>query len=190
MSDDTIGFDRRTVLKTVGTGITLGGGTLASTPAAARAAGELPNDDVPTELVSIFAGRADPRQVSAGTWLEHTHAWIDREGGDRTKADVERYLDAVETTHWIDGERVENSGQYWGEIVPKDGSWYVPWEYYTPPKSPGLHTFTAEFYFPDGFEDLSEDEDATNLDIAPGSTTTLTGFYEVERPSSGSNRAE
>lgn len=176
-----IGYDRRTVLKTLGAGIAVGGASFASTPAAARDSGEPPAGNVPTTEVTILIPKDDPRPVEPGSWLKHYHGWIDGEGGDRTKADVERWLDSVETTPKIDGEVIENPSQYWGDVTYSEeyDSWVVFWEYYTPPKKPGLHEFSVEYSHPDGFEDTSPEEGTRDIDLEPGFTNTISGYYQI-----------
>lgn len=161
-------------------GIALGS-VLASGTVAGRDGGSSPNGNVRTETVSIFAPEDDPRQVSTGSWISHSWGWFDGEGGDSTREDLERWLDAVELTVLIDGEEVENPDQYLGEIfLNDDGKYQIDWEYVTPPKSPGRYTFTVEYYYPDGFEDVSdEDEEGPDIEHPPGFRQAWTGHYEV-----------
>lgn len=168
---------RRQFARTVGASIV--GVGLAST-VSAREEGELPNGQVEFTRVHPFAPEDEPVSVPAGDWIKHTVGWVD--DGEQRREDVEAYLDAVEITVWIDGEETENPDQYWGDIVYQDRTeddeeseykYYVWWEYYTPPKEPGSHTFTIEFSFPDGL-------DAGDSQRPEGFTNTLEGHYEVQ----------
>lgn len=172
-------MNRRNILKRAGA-VALGG-FLATGNVSSRGQDSSPNGKVETEEVSIFAPEDDPKQVSAGSWLNHRWGWIDLGGGDSTREDIERWFDAVELTISIDGEEVSNHEQYWGEIQQNEnGKYVVWWEYVTHPKAVGDHTFTVEFYYPDGYEDLSEDGDAQyEEDLPPGTRHTFTGHYEV-----------
>lgn len=151
--------------------------TVFSGTSTAREPGELPDDDVPVSRVNPFGKKWDPITVGSGDWITHTIGWLDIEGGDRTKEDVATWLDVVEFSAFIDGEEIQNPEQYWGAIEHAEdrNSWVVWWEYSTPPKQPGLHTFTTQTVYPDGFEDAG---------FAPGKTTELRSYYQVR----GENR--
>lgn len=167
-------FLRKTVIGTLGSVSAMG-------IVSGRDNGEAPNGKVKTETVSMFAPRDDPRVVNAGSWLIHRWSWIDLEGGDSTEEDVQRYLDSVELSIQIDGEEIENPDQYWGNIHRnEEGKYIVHWKYKTPPKSTGLHTFSVEVSFPDGYEDLAPaDEDALQMDVPVGFRKLYTGHYKV-----------
>ena len=169
---------RREFARTIGAGIaTLG----ISSSVTARSEGELPNGNVPVETVSIFSSEEDPRIVSAGSWLNHRWGWVDAEGGDSTYEDVKNWRDATEHTILIDGEEIETPEQYWGDIYQNDdGSWIVLWEYYTPPKEPGVYTFTVKTRYTEDFEDTDTDPDTRDADREAGETEfALTGYYRV-----------
>ncbi|WP_430505286.1 hypothetical protein [Haloparvum sp. PAK95] len=161
---------RRRYVKAVGTGIaTLG---LSST-ASARGEGELPNGRVRETRVNPFPSKEDAAEVPAGNWVTHYVGWVDVNGESR-RTDIERWLDAVEFSASIDGEPIEDPDRFWNDPeINDDGNWIVWWEYSTPPKSEGVHTFTTKFEYPDGFEDAGK----TIRD--PGRTDELTGYYEV-----------
>lgn len=164
---------RRTVVKGAAGALTTI--TLFSGIGSARSEGELPNGNVSESRVHPFGTRDDPIQVATGDWITHYLGWIDDEGGDHSREDVAAWLDAVEFSARIDGDPVENPDQYWGDIVPQktdDGTdtWAVWWEYSTPPKKPGLHTFTIRLEYPDGFDDAG---------FEPGLTREFTSYYEV-----------
>lgn len=141
----------------------------------AREAGDTPNDNVSDKRITPFSSEDDPDEVSTGTWISHALGWVDKEGGDSTKADVERFIDVVEVSATIDGEEIEDTEEYWGDVhYDDDYEAYIGWwEYSTPPKSPGTYEFTIEFYYPDGFYDSG------NEVREPGRRDSFTGYYEV-----------
>lgn len=165
---------RRTFAKALGAGIA---GLGFTSTVSARDEGELPNDHVEYTRVHPFAlDESDPITVPAGNWVQHYIGWVD--DGEQRRSDVQAFLDAVEYSAWIDGEEIENPDQYWGEIHQEYDEendvykWFVWWKYSTPPKEPGLHTYTSEFYFPDGL-------DAGDSQRDPGHRTRLKSYYEV-----------
>lgn len=136
-----------------------------------------PNDNIDnTDVYPLpwAASKDDPIQVNTGEWLTHTYAWIDRGNQDGGKEDVNRWLDAVEMRAWIDGEELENAEQYWSDpqYDEERGQYITYWKYSTPPKSPGLHSFAVEHYYPDGYDDDEESRE-------PGTRNRFTGYYEV-----------
>lgn len=145
------------------------GGLLASGQVSARGPGGKPNGNVDSTEVSVFSTEDDPVQVARGDWVKHRIGWL-----ADTEEDVQTWLDTVEKTFYIDGEEVEDTEQYFGEIEPYgEGNAVVQWEYYEPPKSPGLHTFTVEFYYPEGYDGgLGNPRD-------PGTRNEYTGYYEI-----------
>lgn len=167
---------RRTFAKTVGAGIA---GLGLSSTVSARGEGELPNENVDFTRVHPFGSKKNPIAVPTGSWIKHYTGWVD--DGEQHKEEVEAYLDAVELSAYIDGEEVEKPEQYWGDIWLQDRSdegeepvykWVVYWEYDTPPKEPGMHTFRTEYHYPDGL-------DAGASQRPVGHTDTLTSYYEV-----------
>ena len=161
---------RRQFARMIGAGIA--GMGLTST-VSARGEGELPNEHVDTVRVHPFANdEENPITVPAGTWLEHSIGWIDT--GEQNKSDIQAFLDAVEYTAWIDGEEIEKPEQYWGEIHWDNDmqGWVVWWKYHTPPKKPGLYTYTSELAFPDG---LNVEPNPR----PPGTVIRLKSYYEV-----------
>lgn len=160
---------RRRFLETAGT-VTLGG-LFASGTVSATEGGSKPNGNVDVDEVSVFSTEGEPTDVDAGDWIEHRIGWI-----ADTEADVQRWLDTVEPTMTIDGEEVENVFRYFGDIEPageENEDAVVWWEYYTPPKTPGMHTFSAEFYYPERYDGgLGSPREA-------GTRNTFTGYYAV-----------
>lgn len=170
----SIGFGsmrRRTFTRMVATGLT--GLTLSTSTAAARSNGTLPNGNVSTATVHVFGTVQDPIQVDAGSWITHYAGWLDDHGGDNTKADVDHWLDAVEFSAWIDGQPIPNAKQYFEAPALINGAWTTEWRYSTPPKSSGNHTFTTEWYYPNGYTD------GTHTIRQPGERNTFTSHYEV-----------
>lgn len=144
---------RRQFARMVGAGIA---GLGITSSVSARGDGELPNEKVSTTRVNPLM--QSPVPVDAGDWVTHYIGWLDGEGGDIEKEDVERWLDVVEMRVWIDGTELQDVDDYWGEIYYDEQyeSYVVFWEYSTPPKSPGTYSFTIEFSYPDGFYDGGE----------------------------------
>lgn len=170
-------MQRRRFLQQTGT-VALGAVALTGS-ANAREEGELPNENVDSVQVSIFGSRDNPNQVSTGTWIEHGWGWVDVEG-ESTRADVQRYLDRVDIEVAIDGDRLENPMQYWGDIHRNDeGNYRAIWRYATPPKPPGLHEFQVTVMFPEGFEDGLEEDGENQADFPPGHEYTYNSYYEV-----------
>jgi hypothetical protein len=138
------------------------------TAAGGSGRGEAPSN-APSATVNPFPN--DTPTVSTGEWIEHVVGWIDLEGGDSTRADVEEFLTKTDTQAWIDGEPVADTESYWGEPVQNEnGKWVVWWTYATPPKRPGRYSFRYRIEFT---EALSEG------DHPAGKVVDLTGHYEV-----------
>ncbi|WP_435348559.1 hypothetical protein [Haloarchaeobius sp. HRN-SO-5] len=168
---------RRQLLKRGGA--LAGGGIVLSGTVAARDDGELPNGNVPVSRVHVFGSREDPLEVSMGDWVKHTVGWIDGEGGDSTREDVQRWLDAKEYSAWIDGEPVPDADERYTEPYFRDDDrtgWVSSWKYTTPPKQPGLHTWRSQWHYPDGFSD-------GQFTIPAGHRAELVSFYEVVQDS-------
>lgn len=169
---------RRQVLKQ--SGVMLAGVLALSGSASGREDGELPNDEVAVTNVSVFRGEENPEEVPAGSWLNHIVGWVDAEGDgiedaahESTEEDVERWLDAVKFSAWIDGDSIPDADQRWSDPFETDeGTWATLWEYHTPPKSIGVHTFRTAWYYPNGFTDGP-------YEIAEGARFELTGYYKV-----------
>lgn len=162
--------NRRTFLRRAG--VAAAGGAVTTGTAAARRGGDAPSDRVETADVSIFSDPDDPVAVAAGSWVNHRFGWVDAYG-ESSKADLERYLDAVDLTVRIDGEEIDDPARYWGEFERNDeGNWIVWWSYVTPPKSPDLYEFEVVFAYPDGYTD-------GDLVIEPGYERAWAGYYEV-----------
>jgi len=159
--------------------VSLVGAGLATTAFAGTVSGrsrrEPPSDQIDNASVHpLGVPKSDPIQVSTGEWITHYIGWVDKEGGDEAKEDVQRWLDSVEMSAWVDGEEVEDVDQYWGDIEweEEEETFAVWWKYSTPPKSPGLYTFTIEMYYPDGYED-------GEFEIEAGERKEFTSYYEV-----------
>ncbi|WP_148263711.1 hypothetical protein [Halopiger xanaduensis] len=174
-------MERRQVVQMLGSGIAALG---FSSTVSARSDGEAPNGNVETADVNIFSPKNDPVEVSSGTWVNHYWGWVDADyGGDSTEDGIEAFLDAAEITVRIDGDEISDPDQYWGEPEQNDeDQWVVWWEYVTPPKGPGLYTFTLESYFPDGLKVNGE------VVREPGTRNEFTGYYEVTGGSDGRSR--
>jgi len=165
---------RRQFVSLVGAGLATVGltGTVSADPGRTP-----PNENVDNSEVYPFpwvAPKDDPKQIDTGEWITHAHAWIDPTKDESGKEDVQRWLDAVEQTVWIDGEEVENPDQYWSDVQynEEEDAYFTRWKKSTPPKSPGLYSFTLENYYPDGYEDDTESRE-------PGTRNKFTGYYEV-----------
>lgn len=138
----------------------LASGVTAASPDRGEASG-----NAPSASVNPFPNSTPT--VSTGEWIEHYIGWIDLEGGDSTRADVEEFLAKTETQAWIDGDPVADTESYWGDPVQNEnGKWEVWWTYATPPKSPGRYSFRYRIEFT---EDMSEgDKEAGDVDDFTG----------------------
>lgn len=163
-------MQRRRFTQLVGSGIA--SLSVVST-VSARKTGELPNDRVERTKVNPWPSKDDPEHIDPGNWITHYIGWVD----DSREA-VQEFLDTVEYTALIDGEEINNPDQYWGPIVQEtnDGetNWYSWWEYSTPPKTPGLHSFATEFHYT---SELGEPGDQGYKE--EGQTDYLKGYYEI-----------
>lgn len=164
-------------------GYTIGGGIVAlglSPLASARQEGELPNGRVENTVVAGFTDtKEEAHTVPTGNWITHRVGWylpVDAYGKS-TKSGIKKFLDTVEFSAWIDGEKINNAMQYWGDPVEIDDEWYTYWRYSTPPKKPGYHTFKTVWEFPEGYEygDLQPRD--------PGDRDEHDIYYEVEQNS-------
>jgi len=165
---------RRQFVSLVGAGLA----TVGLTGVASADPGRTPpNENVDNTEVYPFgwtAPKDDPKQVNTGEWITHTLSWIDAGDEESERDDVERWLEAVEMTAWIDGEKVEDAEQYWGDVQynEEEEAYFTRWENSTPPKGPGLYSFTIEHYYPDGYE-------SDGVSREPGTRNEFTGYYEV-----------
>lgn len=159
---------RRQLLTATGATVAAATALASGVTAAASGRGEVPGN-APSAEVHPFPGGV--QQVSAGEWVVHRIGWVDVEGGDSTREDVEEFLAKTDTQAWIDGDPVEDTDAIWGEPVQgDDGQWYVWWRYATPPKQPGTYSFRYRIEFT---EDMSEGDNEA------GDVVDLTGTYEV-----------
>lgn len=159
---------RRQFLAATGTAVAATALASGVTAAGGSGRGEVPGNAPSTSVHPFPSGT---QSVSTGEWIVHRIGWVDAEGGDSTRADVEEFLAKTDTQAWIDGDPVADTESYWGEPVEgDDGRWYVWWRYATPPKSPGSYDFRYRIEFT---EALSEGDNPA------GKVVDFTGTYEV-----------
>jgi hypothetical protein len=169
---------RRTILKQ-SAGV-LAASALFAGVSAGREEGEAPNDSVDTASVHPLAD--EPLEVRTGQWIEHSVGWVDREGEESTREDVERWFDKTRIEVFIGGEKIEDPERYWTDIQYDEEAdeWGVAWRYTTPPKSPGLYTFKVNWIYEETFED-------GDWKTEPGTYPT-TGKYRVVPGKNGNGR--
>lgn len=189
---------RRRVLGVIGVGA-LTASTLPMS-ATAREEGELPNDTVKyTDVLPFnctersFCDRPHPQTVPVGDWVLHTWSWIptayDDEGHQcggaaEQKEYLDNHLSNANWTVWIDGEKIDNAEQYWSKVYSEEfNQWILRWEYATPPKNEGTHTFTRNKTVTERHRVGWEEESCDPRYLAPGeSVSPTTGQYVVTDP--------
>jgi hypothetical protein len=134
-----------------------------------RAGAEPPSSASVTTVVPF-----GEHEVPAGDWIVHALSYVqetDQQDEAAVKRDLEQFLDRVDSAVRIDGEPVEQPGQYWvGPQEVDDGRWGVEWRYATPPKPAGTeHTFELSWTFDPPFEPFDGEDTFPRIE-SPGCT--------------------
>lgn len=132
-------------------GVSAFSGTVAAGDADPRSDpqdGTLPDEDVPVVGVDPKAGPNQNNEAPPGVWLDHNVGWT----GVTTCGPLLDVFENTKDIFRIDGERIENPKQYWGEcevnyVNPELKN--LPWHFYTPPKPPGTYEFSWRVEFLD-----------------------------------------
>lgn len=179
-------MDRRRFIQSVGV---IGGVSTISTTASARDEGELPNDEVSVSQVTPY----NPQTVPAGDWILHTSGWVEYcRSPEENRERVAEYFDSIYPVVTIDGERIENPEQYYGEIEPwpdRENAWAKLWQYYTPPKGVGEHSFEVEVHFTSDYLQKDFGECGNERQFEEGQIIVNNQGYTVE-PAGGRNNGE
>ena len=150
-------FSRRKLLKVSGAavaGLGFASGQVGATDSSSRGwkgVEESPPSGVDVEAVTY--GFSEDPTVNAGAWVNHEFGFVFLE---ETEAAARNRLEELEFTVKLDGDTLEDPKEYFGEIrelSDEESSKYnyrVDFDAYTPPQTPGEHTFYTKYTQPNG----------------------------------------